>query len=116
MEFRRGDIIFVENPFKEYHGSVVGGNRPAVIIQNDMGNEHSENLIIAYLTSQLKRMEMKTHCILQWYSGLKKVSMVTTEQIATIAKDDVISVIDHLTDEDMKRVDRALAASLGLEV
>ena len=42
--------------------------------------------------------------------------MVQAEQIATISKNDVISVIDHLTDEDMKRVDKALAASLGLEV
>lgn len=116
MDFRRGDIIFVENPLKEWHGHVACGNHPAVIIQNDLGNEHSGNLIVAYITSQLKRMEMRTHCILQWYPGLKKVSMVQAEQIATIAKDDVISVIDHLTDEDMKRVDRALAASLGLEV
>ena len=42
--------------------------------------------------------------------------MVQAEKIATISKDDVISVIDHLTDEDMKRVDKALTASHGLEV
>ena len=116
MEFTRGDIIFVENPIQEQHGHVTCGNHPAVVIQNDLGNEYSENLIVAYITSQLKRLEMKTHCVLQWYSGLKKVSVVQAEQIATIAKDDVISVIDHLSDEDMKRVDRAIAASLGLEV
>ena len=116
MDYRRGDIIFIENPLQESHGHVVCGNHPGVIIQNDLGNEHSDNLIVAYISSQLKRLEMKTHCVLQWYPGLKKVSVVQTEQLATISKHDVISVIDHLTDEDMKRVDIALAASLGLEV
>ena len=72
--------------------------------------------MIAYITSQLKRLELPTHVVLQWYGGLKKVSVVQTEQLATIDKGDVISVIDHLTDADMARVDRAIIASLGLEV
>lgn len=115
-EITRGSIIFVENPLQENHGNVCVRNHPAVVIQNNLGNEHSSNLIIAYVTSQLKRMEMKTHVVLQWYSGLKKVSMVQTEQIATISRDtDVLAVVDHLTEEDMKRVDKALLASLGLE-
>lgn len=115
-EFRRGDLIFVENPIQDPHGHVVAGNHPAVVIQNQAGNTHSGNLIVAYVTSQLKRLEMPTHVVLQWYPGLKKTSVVQTEQIATIAKDDVMSVIDHLSDADMARVDRAIIASLGLEV
>ena len=115
-DFSRGDIVFVENPMQTPHGHVVAGNHPAIVIQNDAGNEHSNNLIIAYITSQLKRLELPTHVVLQWYGGLKKVSVVQTEQLATIDKGDVISVIDHLTDADMTRVDRAIIASLGLEV
>ena len=107
-DFNRGDIVFVENPMQTPHGHVVAGNHPAVVIQNDAGN--------AYITSQLKRLELPTHVVLQWYGGLKKVSVVQTEQLATIDKGDVISVIDHLTDADMARVDRAIIASLGLEV
>lgn len=116
MDIIRGDIIFIENPLQEWHGHVICGNHPAVVIQNNAGNEHSDNLIIAYITSQLNRLEMPTHVVLQWYGGLKKVSVVQTEQLATIDKGDVISVVDHLTDADMARVDRAIIASLGLEV
>ena len=47
-DFNRGDIVFVENPMQTPHGHVVAGNHPAVVIQNDAGNEHSNNLIIAY--------------------------------------------------------------------
>ena len=61
-------------------------------------------------------LELPTHVVLKWYGGLKKVSVVQTEQLATIDKGDVISVIAHLTDADMARVDQALMASLGLEV
>lgn len=115
-DIRRGDIIFVENPLKTKHGSVIVGNHPAVVIQNNKGNMHSKNLIIAYLSSQMKKLDLPTHVVLQWYGGLKKVSVVQTEQLATIDKGDVLSVIDHLTDADMARVDRAIIASLGLEV
>lgn len=39
-DFNRGDIVFVENPMQTPHGHVVAGNHPAVVIQNDAGNEH----------------------------------------------------------------------------
>lgn len=112
----RGDIVFVDNPYQAPHGHVVCGNHPAVIVQNDAGNAHSNNLIVAYITSSMKKLELPTHIVLQHYDGLRKVSVVQAEQIATIDKGDVLSVIDHLTDADMARVDGALMASLGLEV
>ena len=51
MDIVRGDIIFVENPLQEWHGHVICGNHPAVVIQNDIGNEHSDNLIVAYIAN-----------------------------------------------------------------
>lgn len=114
LEIRRGDIVFVDNPQQTPHGNVVCGNHPAVVIQNDAGNEHSNNLIVAYLTSQMKRLELPTHIVIQHYVGLRKTSVVQTEQLATIAKEDVLGVIDHLRKEDMVRVDKSLLASLAL--
>lgn len=116
IDVKRGDIVFVENPYKKPHGHLICGNHPAVVIQNNMGNEHSCNVIVAYITSSLKRLEMPTHIVIQHYEGLRKVSVVQTEQIVTLDKGDIISVIDHLTEADMARVDTALKASLGLEV
>ena len=96
--------------------TAIGVIQDKLNITGTTAREGSNNLIIAYITSQLKRLELPTHVVLQWYGGLKKVSVVQTEQLATIDKGDVISVIDHLTDADMARVDQALLASLGLEV
>lgn len=50
IEIKRGDIVFVENPNKKPHGHVVCGNHPAVVIQNNKGNEHSTNIIVAFIT------------------------------------------------------------------
>lgn len=115
-DYRRGDIIFVENPNmdEKHKNHVVHGNHPAVIVQNQMGNEHSPNLIIAYLTSKIKRLEMKTHVLITWYDGLKP-SIIQTEHLATIDKNMVLGLITHLRNEDMIRLDHALMASLGLE-
>lgn len=48
--------------------------------------------------------------------AIRRGDIVFFENLATIDKGDVISVIDHLTDADMQRVDQALIASFGLEV
>lgn len=111
---KRGDIVFVNNLCREPHGFVLSGNHPAVVIQNNAGNMYSRNLIVAYMTSSLKRIELPTKVVLQWYGGLRNVSVVETEQLSTISKDDVISVIDRLRPEDMERVNKALMASLAL--
>ena len=116
-EFKRGDVVFIGNTHQSADGNthVVCGNYPAVIVQNQMGNDYSPNLIVAYLTSQIKRVEMKTHVLLTWYDELK-TSMIQTEQLATVDKGAVLGYITHLREEDMVRLDRALLASLGMDI
>ena len=115
-EYKRGDVVFIRNMGKKGNDDthVVCGNHPAVIVQNQKGNDHSPNLIVAYLTSQIKRVEIKTHVLLTWYDELKP-SLIQAEQLATVDKGDVLSYITHLRDEDMIRLDKALIFSLGLE-
>ncbi len=115
--YKRGDVVLVDNTnAKEYACShVLRGNRPAVVIQNQIGNDHSPNLIVAYLTTQMKRLEMRTHVLVTWYDGLKP-SVILTEQLATIDKSTVLGYITHLRDEDIARLDRALLVSLGLDI
>lgn len=113
QEFTRGTVVFVKN--ESANGHVMSGNHPAVIIQNDVGNKFSPTVIVCYLSSQLKRLEMKTHVLLQHYDNLK-VSVVQAEQIVTINKSDILSVATKLRPEDVTRVDTAIRVSLGLEV
>ncbi len=113
--FRRGDVVFVKDTRTDSNpdSHVMRGDHPAVIVQNEMGNAFSSNLIVAFLTSQVKRLDLQTHVPIDHYDGLKP-SMIKTEQLATIDKSSVSGYITHLRSDDMALLDRALMVSLGL--
>lgn len=83
MEYHRGDIVWVD--FGDTVGSEQGDIRPAVIIQNEVGNKHSPCLIVAIMTSKEKK-PMVTHVSINpsVETGLTKPTTVMTEQIRTI--------------------------------
>lgn len=111
--FNRGDVYFAN--MGEYNGSVQGGTRPVVIIQNDIGNRFSPTVIVAIITSQTNKRLLPTHIELDHkYIGLYKESIVTLEQIRTVNKTDLISYVGCLSKEDMNKLDNATAISLDL--
>lgn len=111
-KFQRGDIFFTR--FDNAIGSEQGGNRPAVVLQNDVGNFYSPTLIVATLTSKAaKKYTQPTHCLLV-NDFLSVPSIVQAEQIFTIDKSRVLKYLGHLTPEEMSRVDDAVRASLAL--
>ena len=106
LKFQRGDIYFVR--LDSSTGSEQSGTRPAVILQNDVGNTHSPTL-----TSKTeKKATQPTHCLVE-PEGLEP-SIVQTEQIFTIDKSRVQNFAGHLTPEEMSRVDDAVKISLAL--
>ena len=113
MDVKWGDIVFVN--FGENEGSEQGGIRPAIIIQNDKGNEHAPTTIVASITSQEKRY-LPTHVIVMPYqSGLNKVSTILMEQIRTIDKSRIISKVGHIeTDWIKEKIKKSLTISLNM--
>ena len=82
--YRRGDIYLANlNPFK---GSEQGGTRPVLVLQNNDGNYYCPTLIVAPITTKLKKLNMPTHCYFEKVRGLAEPSMVSLEQIKTIDK------------------------------
>ena len=105
-KFQRGDIFFTH--FGASTGSEQHGDRPAVILQNDVGNYHSPTLIVATMTSKAeKKVNQPTHCLLE-NAGLNMPSVVQAEQIFTIDKSRALKYLGHLTPEEMRRVDDAV--------
>lgn len=112
-EIRRGDIFFADlNPVR---GSEQGGLRPVLVIQNNIGNRHSPTVIIAPITSKLKKNALPTHVGLPRDIGLPAKSMVLLEQVRTIDKSRLSNYIAALDDEIMDYVDGALGISLALD-
>ena len=108
LKFQRGDIYFVR--LDNRTGSEQSGTRPAVILQNDVGNSCSPTLIVATKTE--KKATQPTHCLVE-PEGLEP-SIVQAEQIFTIDKSRVKRFVGHLTPEEMGRVDDAVKISLAL--
>lgn len=87
-----------------------GGGRPAVIISNDIGNNAGPILEIVYLTTQEKK-PLPTHVKI---NSSKYPSTVLCEQIDTVNKDKVGDYIGQCSMAEMKRIDAALAVSIGI--
>ena len=56
-----------------------------LIVQNDLGNQHSPTVIAAVITGQIKHRYLPTHVLLEAPGcGLLKKSMVMLEQLRTL--------------------------------
>lgn len=109
----RGDIYYVD--FGKSSGSVIRGKRPAVVIQNNVGNKHSPTLIVAAITSGDRKKNMPTHLYVEDRFGLTKKSIILTEHILTVDKASLTEFIGHVDDKKfMRAVDEALEISIGL--
>ena len=113
MKIKRGDVFYASiEDVGQAVGSEQSGRRPAVVIQNNVGNEHSPTTIVAFITTRRKR-KLPTHVRLHNYA-LFFPSTALLEQIRTVSKDRLTRYIGTLSRRDMKRIDRAIKISLAL--
>ena len=112
-KIKRGDVYYAE--LDPVIGSEQGGVRPVLIIQNDVGNQHSPTTIVAAITGQLSKAKLPTHVDLAGReNGLAKNSVVLVEQVRTIDKSRLKEYICTLDKQIMEQVDQALLISMGL--
>ena len=104
---KRGEIYYADLPETE-SGSVQAGRRPVLITQCD---RTSTTVLVAIVTSKLKRPDDETHVVLPMMKGLPKQSMVEAEQRKTISKSQLLEYRCTLDPQTMKRVTRALRNS-----
>ena len=110
-DLKRADVVWVD--FGEPRGSEPGGLRPALVVQNDVGNVHSPNTIVVAVTRTIKRYPVSV-VIEPDESGLPDPSMVDCAQMLTISKQSIIEKVGTLGAKTMAEVDTALMTSLGL--
>jgi mRNA interferase MazF len=110
---RRGDIYLVS--FDPTVGSEIQKTRPALVIQNDVGNQYSPITIVAALTSKFDVPPYPTEVVMESKdSGLTQRSAVLLNQIRSVGRQRLIRRIGKATPEVMGRVNRAIQISLGL--
>lgn len=115
MKIRKNDVYYAD--LSPVIGSEQGGVRPVLILQNNVGNKHAPTIIVAAITSRMKRAKMPTHVPVRMESGrLPKNSIVMLEQIRTIDKARLVNFVGQVTNESALLIDRASLISLGIDI
>lgn len=111
-KIKRGDVYYAD--LDPVVGSEQGGERPILVIQNDLGNRFSPTVIITAITSKTGKPTLPTHVRVS--SGkLEKDSIILLEQVRTVDKTRLKSYIGCFGEDTMQEVDRAIKISMGVQ-
>ncbi|PYY28291.1 type II toxin-antitoxin system PemK/MazF family toxin [Paenibacillus illinoisensis] len=95
-------------------GSVQSGQRPIVVLGNDIGNKYSPVVIVAPVTSKVKK-PLPTHVkVSSEEVGLYDDSIILLEQIMTIPKDQLDFKITELPKKFNDAIVKAIGISLSM--
>jgi mRNA interferase MazF len=125
MPVKRGEIYWVA--FDPVKGSEQGGLRPALVVQNDVGNQYSPTTVVVAITTTLPPKPFPFVVVITAQeSGLSAPSAINCAQIATIQQsgpdgrlkpprgESRARPISQLTAAKMAEVDKALRFNLAL--
>lgn len=116
--YRRGEVLLVELPFADITDSKV---RPVVVVQNDIANKVSGNLIVVSVSARVPHRLLPTQHRVEAASsvgrqaGLIKDSVIDCSVIYTVAKNRIRRKLGALPDEAMSKIDVCLHVSLALD-
>lgn len=115
--YRKYDVVRVD------FGDIVlageqGGIRPAVIVQNNLGNLHSGTTLVIPFTSQPRSLTQSTHSFFHANKryGLKLDSYLLGESMKSISELRIIEKLGTITKkEDKDEVRRVYFANWGMD-
>lgn len=117
LGYRRGDLLLIDLPFADVTQSKV---RPALLVQNDVANKVSGNLIVVSISSRVPQRLLPTQykvtagSPLAQAAGLLRDSVVDCSVIYTVASNRVRRKIGAFPSQVMAEIDARLKISLAL--
>ena len=88
-----------------------------LVVQADDYNQNAPTIIVAAVTSVIKKRYLPSHIILGEEFGLKKPSMVLLEQIRTVNREDLREYIGTVDDDKLfRQINATLKKTFGLWV
>ena len=115
MEFpRRGEIYFIDFPATGM--GEMAGPHPALVVQNDVGNQASQLTIVAAITSNPRVAQLPVGVsITPTESGLPRPSVIHLGHLYTVDRRRLGRRVGTLPQEKLRQVNRAIEVSLGLK-
>ncbi len=110
---RRGEVYLVN--FDPTVGMEIRKTRPAVIIQNDVGNRFSPITMVAAITSKFEHPLYPVEVLIRPpEGGLQIESVATLNQIRSVDRRRLIKKLGEVGKHTLNQIDNALRVSLGL--
>ena len=116
----RGDVVLV--PFPYVTDFKKAKTRPALVIQNNIGNRFGSTVIVALISSSVPAKQYPMHYSIPHPSpvakaaGLKTTSVVKLETIVTLPRRAILHRLGHLPHDAVREAGEALAFSLDLRL
>lgn len=80
-----GDVYYYD--FGERVGSMQSGKRPVIVLQADEFNMHAPTILVAPLTSVIKKRYLPSHIIVEEPTVFRDISMILVEQLCAVNKE-----------------------------
>jgi mRNA interferase MazF len=111
---KRGEIYLVS--FDPTVGHEIRKTRPALIIQNDIGNRYSPLTIVAAITPKISPLPYPVEAVIEpsRTNGLDARSAIRLDQIRTVDRQRLINRLGVIDPSTMAKVNQAIQISLGL--
>ncbi len=109
----RGEIYLVG--FGKVEGAQIEKTRPALVIQNDLGNKYSPHTImVAIRSAEEKKLLPVFVSVSKGVAGLTKDSIIDCGHISTVLKTQLGKKLGSLPPSVQIELDKALKVSLDL--
>ncbi|HEX3682484.1 MAG TPA: type II toxin-antitoxin system PemK/MazF family toxin [Bryobacteraceae bacterium] len=111
---RRGEIYLTA--LDPAIGREIRKTRPALVVQNDVGNEFGSTTIVAPITSTVRMPISPVHVLLSAsaQTGLSSTSVALLNQVRTVDRRRLVKRLGSAEAATMNLVDEAISISFGL--
>ncbi len=108
--YNRGEIVLVEFGFSEGHGSK---RRPALIVSSSPHHASREDVIVAAITSNVRRLLFGDTKVEHWKAAGLLFPSVVTGIIRTVKAELIARTLGVLAKPDLQKVHQHLRRALG---
>ena len=117
-EIYRGDIMYADLG-QHVKSSVQSGERPCVVVSNNINNKNSTVIVVCPCTTKLKKTHMPTHIKISKddvRGYMSSDSLLLAEQITVISKHKVLFKMGHIPNDSlvMNEINGAIKRQLAV--
>lgn len=108
---RRGEIWRVR--FDPIMGAEIGKTRPALVLQNDIGNRYADTTIVAAITARVKRLPTLVEIEPSKTNGLCSSCAINLSHLRTVSQRRLVARLGRVEEHYWPGIERAALLSLG---